>query len=381
MMNTLIRYLSSEAIENCVLCLNYQFDNVVFYAYKEIKEEEESNITSFLMKDCNIKNVTYRLIHDDIDVLVKDVEELIKDNKCFFDLTGCDGICQAAFNKVALENNISMYLYDVKNLKLLNLNNGGYDINIVNKRKIDMNIEKYIRMVGGVILENMQKDNKSNLDKDLFNKLDSIKNKHDNIWIAFCFCMQQCKSRNINNELEARCYNISDLIDLADYRISAEELIEMLKELKDAELIKRYSQFRDEFVFTYCSKQIMNTILESGSMLEMEVYEHERRSATDCAIGIHLDWDGIIERSSDGNVINEIDVLRLDNYELTFISCKNTKKIDKNALYELETVARRFGGKYSKMKLVCNGEVSKTDKQRAKLIGIEILDINELLKK
>ena len=380
-MDTLIRYLSSEAIENCVLCLNYQFDNVVFYAYEAIKDEEESNISSFLIDDCNVKNVTYRVIDDsDIDYLINDVGSLIDNNKYFIDLTGCDGICQVAFNKVALEKNIPMYLYDVRKTKLLSLNNCDYDIDLVYKRKVKLNIEKYIRMVGGVILENMQKDNKAKIDEVTFNKLNTIKTNHEDVWIAFSFCMQQSKSKNINDELEARCYNIESLIDQADYRISIEELLTILSELKENNLIRRYSQFRKEFVFSYCSKQIMNTILESGSILEMQVYEHEKKTATDCAIGIHLDWDGVIERSNDGNVINEVDVLRLDNYELTFISCKNTKKIDKNALYELETVARRFGGKYSNMKLVCNGEVSITDKNRAKLIGIEVLDIEELLK-
>ena len=46
------------------------------------------------------------------------------------------------------------------------------------------------------------------------------------------------------------------------------------------------------------------------------------------------------------------------------------------ALYELETVAQRFGGKYAKKVLAICGFLGDASRTRAKEMGIEIWDMN-----
>ena len=61
-----------------------------------------------------------------------------------------------------------------------------------------------------------------------------------------------------------------------------------------------------------------------------------------------------------------------------FISCKSGKMTEKNtlhALYELDTVANRFGGKYAKKVLVAPQGIVDVYKMRALAMGIEIRGI------
>ena len=60
----------------------------------------------------------------------------------------------------------------------------------------------------------------------------------------------------------------------------------------------------------------------------------------DIKIGAHIDWDGVITGHND-EVVNEIDVITLNSYHLTFISCKAGKLDILKTFYELEN--RRIG--------------------------------------
>ena len=60
---------------------------------------------------------------------------------------------------------------------------------------------------------------------------------------------------------------------------------------------------------------------------------------------------------------------------LTFISCKSGNMSSQqtlHALYELETVAGRFGGKYSRKVLVTVKDIGEVYAERAEEMGIEV---------
>ena len=66
---------------------------------------------------------------------------------------------------------------------------------------------------------------------------------------------------------------------------------------------------------------------------------------------------------------NEIDVIALEGYTPIFISCKNGN-VDKMAFYELDTVAKRFGGKYVKKEFSTGSEMNESSACRAKEMNI-----------
>ena len=91
----------------------------------------------------------------------------------------------------------------------------------------------------------------------------------------------------------------------------------------------------------------------------------------DCKIGTHLKWG--VNAADDGYVVNnEIDVLLLRGYVLTFVSCKGGAA-DQMALYELDAVASRFGGKYAVKELVTASAVEMHHRQRAEEMNISVI--------
>ena len=76
--------------------------------------------------------------------------------------------------------------------------------------------------------------------------------------------------------------------------------------------------------------------------------------------------------------MNEIDVILMKNVCPIFISCKNGK-VGGLALHELETVSRKFGGKYARKALIIGPALDQTTgtmyfRQRARDMHIWIID-------
>lgn len=128
---------------------------------------------------------------------------------------------------------------------------------------------------------------------------------------------------------------------------------------------------------------IKRIIGKAGNMLELHVYEVATRDGyifSDAIIGAHIDWDGEIHdfEHPGYDTMNEIDVILMKNVCPIFISCKSGKA-GGSALHELETVSRKFGGKYARKALVLAKACDDTTgtqyfKQRARDMHIWIID-------
>lgn len=114
-----------------------------------------------------------------------------------------------------------------------------------------------------------------------------------------------------------------------------------------------------------------------GTALEMYTFicAKEAEYFDDGQSGALLDWKGKRE------VENEIDVLLTKGAVGYFISCKNGM-VDSGELYKLNTVAKRFGGSYSKKILVLSAfEPDRSFMQRAEELGIKVIKNARYLKK
>ena len=131
----------------------------------------------------------------------------------------------------------------------------------------------------------------------------------------------------------------------------------------------------ETYRFRFKSREVKDCIWESGSILEMNTYGKVREKSDDCRVGVHLDWDGVIHERGLNDVINEVDVLSLKGNIMTFISCKSGKMDSKqtlHALYELDTVANRFGGRYARRVLVSAQPLAESYLARAAEMKIEV---------
>ena len=137
--------------------------------------------------------------------------------------------------------------------------------------------------------------------------------------------------------------------------------------------VKLYAAGRNGYKFRYKNSSIKQLFWDSGSILEMYTFlmETRRDGITDCRVGVHIDWDGVVHNDGSRDVLNEIDVMSIEKNRPTFISCK-IGSVDQMALYELETVANRFGGKYARKVLATAQPLSPAHMQRAVEMGIEV---------
>jgi hypothetical protein len=134
-------------------------------------------------------------------------------------------------------------------------------------------------------------------------------------------------------------------------------------------IMKNFKVDQGYVSFSYKNDSVRDVLLDAGSLLEIMTYYSRKTTGkySDCRIGVHIDWDGVI---TGHDVKNEIDVMLLEGFCPVFISCKNGK-VDQMALYELDTVAKRFGGKYAKKILMAGQEISEGYLLRAEEMDIE----------
>jgi len=123
-----------------------------------------------------------------------------------------------------------------------------------------------------------------------------------------------------------------------------------------------------------------------GGWLEEYVYStigDLHIAGLDLMMNVQIDW----QSEGKSTTRNELDIVFTHRNRLHFISCK-TSGIDqkgpesrrgKEALYELDSLAERVGGLFGQSMLVSAHRLGSASRQRAKDLGIEIVDGNDLL--
>lgn len=374
-------FLDEEPIENVITCLHYKVNKVVFFGDKDITAEKKNSMERFLKKYCNVKEVEFLEISDKN---LKDVEEVMQNaisrereqkNECYFDVTGGEGLALLAFGALSKELQVPMHMYDVEKDELIE-----YDKNyneLISKnvptQKVTLNLDKLIEMHGGVISYKHNKGYKGqHSESDLrdIQRLWQVNQRFENEWNQFAmFLARHAQEMMVNlnaivvkEDIESR-KNIKTL----------KKLNQILDACAQAGVLRDVVHDNGRYAFTYKNEFVKSCMCDSGSVLEQYTFLQEQDNAgnVDCRVGVHIDWDGVIHEEQGVDVLNEIDVLSLYGNVPVFISCKGGN-VDQNALYELDTVTSRFGGKYAKKVLVLSKELSRGHALRAEEMNIEV---------
>lgn len=134
--------------------------------------------------------------------------------------------------------------------------------------------------------------------------------------------------------------------------------------------------------FHFRDESVRRILTKAGNLLELYTCI-AADWADDRDIGLPLDWDGKCLDDGSTETRNELDVMLTVGLLPVCISCKNGI-CTKEALYELETVGRRFGGRYTKKILVATyihqNELSRRSiEQRANDMKITLIaDVDKL---
>lgn len=377
-----IEFLDDEPIENMMTSLNFKIDKTIFFGYEQVITEKKKITERFLKKYCGVKEIEFVCLSDSsLPAILKTMRKVIekekaRENNIFFDITGGEPLILVAFGMLAESLKAPMHMYEIESQKLIELNTD--DVTPISKT-VPKNPEKltldgFIEMRGGIINYNLQKDIKSLDDPDFakdIQQLWDISSKYGEKWNLFADFLRRCCEPNEEMWVNVTGKQVLGALRKINRFRSVRELGKLLKDCASAGVLEEFVHTQEQLSFRYKSVKLKELLWDAGSILEMHTFMEERIHADDCRVGVHLDWDGVIYNHSGKDTLNEIDVLSLHGVIPTFISCKNGT-VNQMALYELETVADKFGGKYARKVMAAPQGLNDTHSLRAKEMGIEI---------
>ena len=376
-MNIDIEFFSEDALENIATCLDYNMDKIIFMGYSEpMNTARVRNLSGLIKNVIGINEIDFVEVEkQDLAYMVACLEDIISreralGNTCYIDLTGGDNLIFVAAGIVAVRLGVSMHQIDISDGTLYEytLDKKLDSIYDIRKDKLLLSLSDYMKFRGTCINQRMHKNFKSQFDNKEFTtdiyKIWEVCRKFGKHWNVYGKYFRS----NTDTAIDTMCtipFFQNDDIDMVH---------KLLKELKNAGALTKLYRYKKFFKFKYKNEYIKDCLCDSGSILELYTYlsAMETDFFDECSIGIHLDWDG----STDGwlpDVTNEIDVLLIKNNIPTFISCKNGR-LDKNALYELDTVSKKFGGKYAKRVIISSQNHDDTIDERGREMGIILVN-------
>lgn len=426
-------FLDEEAIENAITCLNYRMDKVIFFGEKELIKTKKAALRLFLTETCEVGKKAQLSAREAVrfieisetdlnDVLGKMRDAIEAEAKeashRFIDVTGGEGLALLAFGILAKELNLPMHLYDVETGALNEYLSD--DSNSISKngkkKKIPWNVETFVKMQGGDVLDTGWGTKVIYSEEDLadIDKMWKLMNQYKTYWNGFCGVLARFhSSQNVINSakdalvFEGRVEDVKKVLreesgyysqfrernnsgmknrkESKDEREAREErelkraydkLNEMIKACKEKELLSEFAYTAYGYRYEFKNEFIAICLKKAGNILEQHVYKKVKEQCPDVIdhqVGVQIDWD-IIDTCKFTEVSNEIDVLGLKGYVPVFISCKAERidRVDQDVLYELDVVARRLGGKYAKKVLAVTEMWRGRHRNRADEMGIEV---------
>lgn len=381
-MNVNIEFFVLDPIENLITCLNFKMDKVIYFGHSDIMIPDRQKHTERILREvCGVKEVEFHVVSQrNLQSVVERMTEVLKreqKNNCFFDLTGSEELLAVAMGILSREYRTPMHLYDVERGRLHMLNK--WEVPGIEEtlegRKIPLTLDEIIGFRGGKICYKHQKMYKSNLDDGTFESLvekmwDLAKDAPEK-WNAVSSVFKDCTryetdilNVSVNmGKLKTMVAGRRDLQSVGDFT-------NYLERMQQIGILTGLQVTKDQVNYRYSSENMRECLLDAGCLLELRTYYNRKNTGrySDCRVGVHIDWDGIFQGPGQ-DVENEIDVMLLEGNVPTFISCKNGK-VDQMALYELDTVAGRFGGKYVHKELVASQRIAGGYLRRAEEMGI-----------
>ncbi len=376
-----IEFFDEEPIENVITNLNYAMDKTIFFGYEEIMKPHKKTVASFLKKVCKVQEVEfYSVDRFDLMEIMKSISNVLRreqelGNRVYFDLTGGESLILVAFGILSQEYSAPMFMFDTKTNELIEFCCAGNSIGgVATPHPISLNLDQFVSLYNGKINYRQKKIFKEmSLDgaSDIENMW-KLSREHGDKWVHYSSILRKFPpDSNLLVDVERETF-------LSEFQKNRKighikDFHKFMHACSHLGFVKLYAAGKNGYKFQYKNAAIKQLFWDSGSILEMYMFllESRKLGMTDCRVGVHIDWDGVIEQSGNRDVLNEIDVMSIQNNLPTFISCK-IGSVDQMALYELETVANRFGGKYARKVLATAQPLSQAHMRRADEMGIEV---------
>ncbi len=372
----MVEFYAEEPLENVMAMIKYRPEKIIFLGHKDNMITKRINdIKDFRDKKCPDTELEFiEVPKDDLNGAIDIITEIMRENPGVrFELTGGSELILIALGCIAARMNISKLRIDPFTGKEIDIRG---DQVVTSDYHFNISIAEDIILHGGVLTNQTGSFSEwkftDEFREDIRTMWDICKVYRGN-WNKHCATIDELR-KNTPNQKEG-------WVEI--YKNPLGEAITLLRDLEKEGLIKDYSESNKRVSFRFKNNMIRKVIGKAGNILELHVYEVATRDSyvfTDAVIGAHIDWDGEIHdyEHPGYDTMNEIDVILMKNVCPIFISCKSGKA-GGHALHELETVTRKFGGKYARKALILAKACDNTTgtmyfKQRAKDMKIWIID-------
>lgn len=384
-----VEFFDENPIENVITSLNYKVDKTLFFGYANMIKENQNCTERFLKDICGVREVEFCIVDDfDLTGIIDTISNVIEEDiqsghSVFFDLTGGESLPLVAFGILSRELSAPMHTYDIYSGQMHEYGYEGSPLlsELAEYDPISLNLDSFISLYGGTINYRMHKDFKDTWSKDDIKDVVDMWNlsrRYKTKWVYYSALLRKfMPDDNLTVHTEAKKFLTELKKNPAIGSIGT--FNQFLDSCASLGFLKDVCHENGVYSFRYKNASIKNYFWDGGSILEMYAFlkETHENDANDCRVGVHIDWDGVIHNMPGRDVLNEIDIMSMKNNLPTFISCK-IGNVDQMALYELETVANRFGGKYAKKVLVVAKDMAPGHLLRAEEMGIEVRKINDV---
>ena len=398
---TYIEFFDKTAAENISACLTYAPERVIYIGDdSRLMEKHIANYQQvFSARGVPIEFLFRTTSKSNLQRAVELLSEIVETyDDCVFDITGGEEILTLALGIVYgkyPEKNIQIHKFNLRNNAVYDCDKDGTTIY---RETPTLSIEEHVRIYGGDVVY-------GKIDEDNTYKWDMSPEFLEDVDLIWNVCKGDVRYWNMQaGILEAieKVGKVSEdgLTTVAKLETLKTYLVQHKSKYKPAHGIINYLiknglvtlfDDTDEVTVTvsYKNRQVKRCLTKAGQALEMKVYsvargvvDNEGEPVYDDALnGVVIDWDGAFHDEDAENVYdteNEIDILLMHDVVPVFISCKNGV-VTSDELYKLNTVAERFGGKYSKKVLVATalsfmGESGKYLRQRAEDMRIKLIE-------
>ena len=386
-------FLNSEPIENIVTCLNFKIDKVVFFGYREVIDAQKEPTVRFLKRYCGVKEVVFHPVSDQdlqavLSVIKAEIEaELNLDAKLFFDITGGEELALVAFGILSREYNTPMHIYNIRKNRLIELDDGSSSniCDAAEPQHVPFGLDRYIELRGATINTDLCTVDISELTDTVLKEADAvwqIMKRYAEDWNSFSHFLRGSMVLEADRLVHQSTASIRRTLSGSSGNFHTEEqLYRILDALSKSGMILNLNKTKEQCSFILKNDLVKDWLWVGGRVLELHVFSREKNRSDECRIGVHLDWDGIIHpKGPASDVTNEVDVISFRGLVPKFISCKSGKMGPNqclHALYELDTIAGRFGGKYAEKVLVTANPLGSVYLERAEEMGIKVIEMPE----
>lgn len=381
MNNVLIEFFDQDYLENIIASFDGSFDKVIFF-YESQNEEivkESSKYLKMFLEQSKKMSVEFRMIEPfNYSSVISAFDQLPAENTQYvFDTTGGSNFF------IAVAGHYAAYLPQENEIRIYDINKQLCHSNSEEKsRKITLpklKVEEVIKIHNASVIkepDSLIRHTISDADLKILERLWKLASRAPAQWNRFiqsARIMHPSKKINGKNVVKIRDTVLNDDRECHDTVINRLKGYGFVKHAhkKSGENNTGAEEITYEL---FIPDSISYVFKKAGNLLEMYTYAAADRCGcfNDVVTGVYLDWDTEKNKSND-ETTNEIDVIATAGCIPIVISCKNTN-IVKEYLYELETVANHYCGKYSRKVIVTSAKTLPAVRNRANDMGITVID-------